>query len=67
VSAPTRFIEANALLALDDGAPDYDEARSHLAELSIGELYTLQRQAKRLVELCRVVADEKRDEIEGGS
>ena len=67
MSTPTPFIEANALLALDDGAPDYDDARSHLNELSIGELYTLQRQAKRLVELCRVVADEKRDEIEDKS
>jgi hypothetical protein len=64
MTTPTPFIEANALLALDDGAPDYDDARSHLVELSIGELYALERQAKRLYEFCRVIANEKRDEIE---
>jgi hypothetical protein len=61
---PTPFIEANALLALDDGAPDYDEARSSLVLLSMGELYALERQARRLAELCRVIANEQRDELE---
>jgi hypothetical protein len=64
MNTPTPFIESNALLALDDGPPDYADARSHLGELSIGELYALERQAKRLAELCHVMAAEKRDEIE---
>lgn len=66
MNPPTPFVEANALLALEDD-PDYDAAREHLSDQSIGELYALERQAKRLFEFCRVLANERRDEIEDGS
>ena len=65
MSNPTPFIEANALIALEE-SPDYAEARSSLSELSIGELYALKRQAERLRELCIEIAHERRDEIEDG-
>lgn len=64
MAAPTPFVEANALIALEDGPPDYDEARSYLVELSMAELSALEAQAKRLMEFCRVLHNEKRDEIE---
>lgn len=67
MSGPTPFAESNALLALDDDAPDYPEARESLSDFSIGELLNLERQAKRLVDLCRTMANEKRNEIEDGA
>lgn len=58
---PTPFIEANALLALDDGEPDYANAREALASCSIRELQALERQSERLAELCRTLTHEMRE------
>lgn len=60
---PTNFSEANALLALDNGQPDYALAREVLADYSLGELNNLRKQANRLSEICEILADEKREEL----
>ena len=63
----TPFVEANALLALEDGPPDYAAAREHMSDLSMGELNALEHQAERLAALCREMARERRNEIEDGT
>lgn len=61
----TPYSEANALLALDDGAPDYDAARASLSDYSISELCALRRQADRLANFMQELIGEKRDQLAG--
>lgn len=55
---PTLFIEANALLALDDG--DEHEARRILADMGDAELGILGNTAWKLYDLCSTLAAERR-------
>lgn len=65
-SSLTPFIEANALLAINDDR-DYAEARHILCDESLSGLYALEQTARALADFCRDLANERRDAVEDGA